>query len=300
VSVFLGITKSLPMKNSVLISALLIIGLFSKNTQTLYAQGKFISIEELDAKGLIKTKFVGTDNYSGHAVKLTVENLSADTAFVWVESGRRLDNPDEHKQDILIVREQKIILLPKQELKTGIFGFCCQASNAAPEPGKEFKIGQMSGGNLQWIATFLNKHSFDASTIQQAVWVFSNNHSAASIVTNKDPKIQSLRKAVAEKLNIVIPWYDIHYKKENAQVFSGKHERVTGTIKFYSNNNGHILINVRKENGLLMNTVANDIGIYGRSYQFPLDVGVTDWDAGKYFVNVYFDGNLKHRQEFQL
>jgi hypothetical protein len=288
------------MKNSVLFFALLIIGLFSKNTQTLYAQDKFVSIEELDSKGLIKTKFASTGRYSGNAAVLTLENLSTDTAFVWVEPGRRLDNPDEHKQDILIVKEQKIILLPKQEIRTDIFGFCCQASNGAPVENNEFKIGHMAGGNLQWIANFLNKNPFDITTIQQTVWVFSNNHSAASIITNKDPKIQSLRKTVAEKLNIVIPWYDIHYKKENAQVFSGKHERVTGIVKFYSNNNGNILINVRKENGLLMSTVANDIGIYGRSYNFPLDVNVADWDSGKYYVNVYFDGNLKHRQEFQL
>jgi hypothetical protein len=288
-----------PMKNSVLLFALLIIGFFPKATQTLYAQDKFVSIEELDSKKDIKTKFKGKGGYSGNCVTLIIENLTTDTAFVWVEPGRRLDNPDETKQDILIVKEQKIKLLPRQEIKTEVFGFCCQASNGSPSINTEFKIGQMADENLQWIANILDKNPFSEQTIQQAIWVFSNGHSAASIVSDKNQKIMSLRRAISSRLKISMPWYDIHYKKD-AQVFSGKHEKVTGEVKFYSNNNGTILINVRKENGLLMSTVANDVGIYGRSYNFPLSVTVEDWDPGKYFVNVYLDGNLKHRQEFQL
>lgn len=288
------------MKNSILLAAWLLIGLYPCDSQTLRAQDRFVSVEELAAKHHITTKFKGKGGYSGPCVTLTIENTTADTAFVWIEPGRRLDNPDSGAQDILIVKEQKIKLLPHQTQTADVFGFCCQAGNRGPAAGTEFGIGQMAGGNLQWIATFLNAHPFDVTTIQQTVWVFSDSHSAASIVSNKDPKIQSLRKAVAERLNIVIPWYDIHYKKEANQLFSGKYIRLTGDVSFRSNTNGFILVNVRKDNGLLMTTVANDMGVYGHSYSYPVDISIENWATGKYYVNVYLDGNLRQRQEFVL
>jgi len=198
------------MERTSLLTAVLIVGLFATQENTLYAHERFTSVQELSEKNIVDTRFMGLGNYSGHCVDLTVQNLTGDTAFVWVEPGRRLDNPDSGAQDILVVHEIRMVLLPHTKQTAPIFGFCCQASNKAPALNTEFKVGKMAEGNLPWIATFLSKKPYDPGTIQQAVWVFSDNHSTASIIGCKDPKIMDLRKAVAAKLNIVLPWYDIH------------------------------------------------------------------------------------------
>lgn len=287
------------MKNRFLFSALLIIGLFQAQPETAFA-GEYVSIETLTTQKKVKAQFKGLGSYSGPCVLLSLENLGKDTAYVRLEPGRRLDNPDSGAQDILVLRELLFVLLPHQKQSAEVFGFCCQAGNAAPKGGTEFGVGQMAGGNLQWIAEFMNAQKFDISTIQQTVWVFSDGHNAASIIGCKDPKIMSLRKAVAQKLGIVLPWYDIFYKKEPNQLFSGKHQRLTGEVKFRSNSNGFVHINVRNTQGLLMTTIASDMGVESRSYSYPIDIPVENWAAGKYYVNVYLDGNFRSKQEFVL
>ena len=286
------------MKNTCLIIPLLAALLLSP-IRPVYA-GEFVSVEKLAAENRVKAGFKSLGGYSGPCVSLSLENLTPDTAFVRLEPGRRLDNPDSTAQDILVLREMLVTLLPRQKQTVEVFGFCCQASNGAPRAGTEFGMGQMAGGNLQWVAEFLSTQRYDPATIQQTVWVFSNGHSAASITGCKDPAILSLRKAVAQRLGIVLPWYDIHYKKEPGRVFSGKHQRLTGDVRFHSNSNGFVLINVRNTQGLLMTTVANDMGVESRSYAYPVDISVENWAAGKYYVHVYLDGNLRSKQEFIL
>lgn len=269
--------------------------------QTACASEKFVSIAELQKNGSISVQMRSTGSYSGNCVNLQLKNNRSDTVFVWIEAGRRLDNPVETDQDILLVREEKMILPPYAEIKRMLFGFCCQASNAAPKSDTLFRIGSMAGGNLEWLAGFVGHKRYDTHTIQQAVWVFSDNHQLASVVAEKDPQIKELRTAMAKKLNINLPWYDIQYKTLEDAPFSGQHTRVTGEIEFRSNSAGFLSINVRNEAGMLMHVVTEEENaVYGSSYTVPLNIPVEHWGKGKYSVNVYIDGNLKKKQEFVL
>jgi len=268
---------------------------------TACASEKFISIAELQKNGSISVQMRSTGGYSGSCVHLQLKNNRSDTAFVWIEAGRRLDNPVETDQDILLVREEKIVLPPYAEVKRMLLGFCCQASNGAPKLDTTFRIGSMAGGNLEWLAGFISHKKYDTHTIQQSVWVFSDNHQLASVVAGKDPQIKELRRAMAKKLNINLPWYDIQYKTVEDAPFSGQHTRVTGEIEFSSASAGFLSINIRNEAGMLMHVVTEEENaVYGSSYTVPLNIPVEHWGKGKYSVNVYIDGNLKKKQEFVL
>ncbi|MGQ3131366.1 MAG: hypothetical protein ACT6RE_05200 [Flavobacteriales bacterium] len=266
-----------------------------------YASEKFKSIAELQENGSISVQMFSTGSYSGNCVNLQLKNNRSDTQFVWIEAGRRLDNPVETDQDILLVREEKIALPPFAKTQHLLFGFCCQASNGAPKLDTTFRIGAMAGGNLEWLAGFIGSKKYDTYTIQQAVWVFSDNHQLASVVAGKDPLIRELRIAMAKQLNITLPWYDVQYKTVENTPFSGQHTRVTGEIEFRSNAAGFLSINVRNEVGMLMHVVSEEENaVYGSTYTVPLNIPVEHWGKGKYSVNVYIDGNLKKKQEFVL
>jgi len=266
-----------------------------------YASEKFRSIEELQENGSVSVNIRSIGGYSGNCLSLQLKNNRSDTVFVRVEAGRRLDNPVETDQDILLVREEKIVLPPFAGTKRMLFGFCCQASNDAPKQDTTFGIGTMVGGNLEWLAGFIDHKKYDPSTIQQAVWVFSDNHQLASVIAGKDPLIKELRTAMAKKTNIVLPWYDVQYKILDSIPFSGQHTRVTGEIELTSASAGFLSINIRNEAGMLMYTVTEDENaLYGSTYTVPLNIPVEHWGKGRYTVNVYIDGNLKKKQEFML
>ncbi|MBL0913559.1 MAG: hypothetical protein IBJ09_14425 [Bacteroidia bacterium] len=266
-----------------------------------HASEKYRSIAELQENGSISVQILSTGGYSGNCVNLQMKNNRSDTQFVWIEAGRRLDNPVETDQDILLVREEKIALPPFAKTQRLLFGFCCQASNGAPKTDTTFRIGSMAGGNLEWLAGFIDHKKYDTYTIQQAVWVFSDNHQLASVVAGRDPLIIDLRKAMAKKLNITLPWYDIQYRTVDNTPFSGQHTRVTGEIEFSSASAGFLSINIRNEVGMLMHVVTEEENaLYGSTYTVPLNIPVEHWGKGRYSVNVYIDGNLKKKQEFVL
>ena len=67
----------------------------------------------LDNK-LVKAKAVSLGGYQDYCMNLNLKSLTNDSLIIIVEAGRRLNSIDEKNQDILITKEE-IIVLKKHE-----------------------------------------------------------------------------------------------------------------------------------------------------------------------------------------
>lgn len=267
----------------------------------IHAQNAYTSIEQLAKESKIELELKSLGGYQGSCVEINIKNLTSEKLQLWLEAGRRLDNTDPTQQDILVLKEQKFELKAHAESTINAYGFCCMAHNGSPSIGKKYTIGWMETGNLLWIAQYINEtNGLDQSIIQSAVWIFSNGNNPASMLLSKEEKVQDLKKAVASKLNIEIPWYEIYYKKDTNSVFSDKHYTLKGTIEYGLHNRGWISMVVRGPQKQIFHKFTETAFVEGGHYSYDVDLNIRNWPKGKYEIEIVLDDIMKKKIEFTI
>ena len=262
---------------------------------------KFTSIEKYIENNKLKAEIKGIGGYQESCLDISLKNNTPDTLFILLEPGRRIVCEDSTMQDIFIVKERRIILPPLASTKTDGYGFCCRASKRSPQKNINFKIGYMAPPDWIVLAEVINQNNFPKDAIQNAVWVLSDNHSMASIHSEKLEEIDLLRRTVAKIKGIVLPWYSITYEKDSTQLFSNKAERIFGNFDYYINKNVMVSINVRSTKGRLMATLITSEAQDPGKHDYKLNLNVKNWPKGDYDICVYEDySNLNFKKRFTI
>ncbi len=262
---------------------------------------KFISIEKLLKNNSVRGEISGLGGYQEYCIEFDITNNTADTLPVLIEPGRRLVSDDSTQQDILLVKEIRTLLLPRETKKLKGYGFCCEASMRSPGSRSGYSVGYMAPKPWIQLAEVINKNNFPPQAIQYAVWVLSDNHDISSIYGDNAESIDLLRRTVASIKGIELPWYSIAYEKDTAMLFSGRAERLWGTLEYHLKTNAIITINVRNKNGAIVAIIMKAMAHNPGPYLFDVDLQVKNWPKGDYEVSIYEDySNLNLRKKFTL
>jgi hypothetical protein len=245
---------------------------------------------------LIETKSLKVDveslgGHTGNCINMVVENLTEDYLKIWIEPGRRLVDIDAKYQDILIVKEQLLTLIPSEIKEIVVYGFCCESSKSSPRKGAKYSIGYMAPLNWIGVAEVINKGKFPTSAIQSAVWVVSDNHPISSISHTNINEIMPLRKAVGGVLGIENTWYMLTFALDTAVVFTGIHDRVIGDIDYYLRNNTLLTVVVKSPDGRVIETLVKESGMGPGKHVLNVDLNVRTWPKGKYEIVIVGDFN---------
>lgn len=262
---------------------------------------KITGIEELLNRGLLSVMLSSKGGYQEDCMQIVLRSNSPDTLHTAIEPGRRLIAEDSVYQDILIVKEQLITLLPRETKTISSYGFCCQSSDASPAKGSKFRLGYMAPPEWVRLAQLINKNSYPPEAIQHAIWVLSDNHDISSIHSDNINEIQALRELTAEIKGVKLPWYTLTYVKDTAHVFSNKAERVFGNFDYYVQNNGMVSIIVKTPDGRVVKKLVNNAASNPGTYTYYLNMDVSQLPKGTYLIFVYEDYNkLVLKKDFSI
>jgi len=249
----------------------------------------FISIEELTNKGLLETNIRGLGGYQEDCIEFDLQNKTSDTLLVYIEAGRRLTSVDTTIQDIFLVKNKKFKIFPRKKKKIKGYGFCCQSNKHAPYADAVFNIGHLAPDDWILLAEVINKNDFPAQSIQNAVWVLSDNHEFSSINAKDLATIQDLRKTIAEIKDIKIPWYTLTYATDTAKLFSNRPEQIVGNFNYRVKNNSVITISIKDKRGQILKRIVNAESKGPGEYNFNLNMNILKWKKGEYAVYIYQD-----------
>ena len=232
---------------------------------------------------------------------MAIENNGFDTCFAWIEAGRRLVSEDDKQQDIFIVKNQYVMVVPRTKGKFNVFGFCCQSHDVSPLAGTVFKIGYIESKDWQTLANVVNANDFEMGAIQHAVWAVSNNHPVSSIDKGKDEKNLLLLQTVAGIKHIELPWYNIDYKKSNDRLFSNVPSHIYSEINYNLPYNGEVSIVVRDRYGIIQTTLLEDVPKNEGKNKYFFDLDISGWKDGNYTVEVVLDDNkIIEKKKFEI
>lgn len=261
----------------------------------------FVSIEKLVKTRKLIAKATGLGGHRENCIELDLQNPTNETLKVLIEPGRRLIAKDSSFQDILLVKKNEIILKPHEKLKVLAYGFCCQSRDSSPKKGAKFSLGKMAPQPWVKLANVISENSFPASSVQSAVWVLSDNHPFSSIHATDLRQIDLLRRTVAKIKGVELTWYTVTYVEDGTSVFSGKHNKVAGSLEYFLKDNAKVTILVNDKSGKPVTILTKDVLRGKGSYTFYMDLSVEDWPRGEYDVMVYENGtNVNIKKTFSL
>lgn len=249
----------------------------------------FISIEELTKTGRLKTNIIGLGGYREECIEFDLQNKTDDTLFVYIEAGRRLLSVDTTIQDIFLVKNKKFKLFPRKRKKVKGYGFCCQSSKHAPYEDAVFNLGYLAPDDWILLAEVIDKNDFPTQSIQNAVWVLSDNHEFSSVTAKDLLTILDLRKTIAQIKDIKIPWYTLSYQTDTARLFSNRPEKIIGNFNYRVKNNSVITISIKDKRGQIIRKIVNAESKGPGEYNFNLDMDILKWKKGEYAVYIYQD-----------
>ncbi len=249
----------------------------------------FSSVKELTNKGFLETKIRGLGGYQKDCIEFDLQNKTSDTLLVYIEAGRILTSVDTAIQDIFLVKNLKFKIFPRKRKKIKGYGFCCQSKKNAPYVDAKFNLGYLASDDWILLAEVINKNNFPAQSIQNAVWVLSDNHAFSSINAKDLSTIQDLRKTIAKIKDLEIPWYTLRYATDTAKLFSDRPEQIVGNFNYRVKNNSVITISIKDKRGQIVKRMVNAESKGPGEYEFNLNLNVLRWKKGEYAVYIYQD-----------
>lgn len=197
-----------------------------------------ISLQEAIDQRLVKVKITSLGTYQGESTLMEIQNLSKKDLKIEIEPGRKLLADDDKYQNLLVVKQEEVIVNAGKQVMKKIVGFCCESNDAGPNTKVKYTTKNLADNGLVMLARYIdaNYSQLNTQSIQQAVWAVSNNHATAAITTNNE-KEMSLKNMVCAIKNEPIPWYII--KQKIYQTANGRIHLVNDSLigkMAYSNN----------------------------------------------------------------
>jgi hypothetical protein len=250
----------------------------------------------------VEVVFKSLGTYKGFCMAMRIKNLSPDTLFVLVEAGRRLNSLVDKNQDILIVKEEIIVLTRKEIKDIVIKGYCCQASNRCPDKGAGYDVNKMADSNLVKVARFVNIHAYGEEIEQEAVWAISDKYSVATVSSANDSLLKPVREMIASITGEELPWYTLITKK---YVYAGGvilivPTTLRGQLQYSNDKENYATLSVLNEKGMQVCQVKNEWLKAGANLNYNLELPIKGLAKGKYRVELKTSEKQLAKREFEI
>lgn len=221
----------------------------------------------------------------GLELNYSVSNLLNDSLFINVPAGWRFNSNGGKNdyQDILMTRQEILVLKPKETKKFNMKGYCCEATKSGPKSGVPYTLGKMADSSLVYLARYLNTNPIDQNTQQYAVWAISDNRQTASITHKNDSLAGLLRNFVSGLKGEPLPWYTL-LKKAVITAYGDVQDypvRFKATIPYTVSQNCYSYCYIIDEKG---NTVSEILGswLQPQNNQYSANFNVAGLKKGEY------------------
>jgi hypothetical protein len=270
----------------------------------LQVQGKHqtLSLKKALELNVVKASAISLGGHADYCMKMNLKNLINDSLIVIVEAGRRLNSLDDKNQDILITKEEIIVLMKHEDKWFKVKGYCCQASNHSPPVNSKYAVNTLADSNLVRLANYLNKNSFDQNVEQQAIWAISDLRPTAQITAKNDSLLVPLRQLVANLKGEPLPWYTVI---SATHVFtSGIMETyplwLRGKLEYAIDKDCYTTLHIMDAKGAEVCQIIRQWALAGGDKKFDLNIPLKGLAKGKYTIELNTPDKQLVKKEFEI
>jgi len=282
--------------NRIIFMNLIMLSLFTE------ARQQKLSLKKALELNVVKASAQSLGGHADYCMNMNLKNLISDSLIIIVEAGRRLNSIDDQNQDILITKEEIIVLMKHEDKWFRVKGYCCQANNHSPATNAKYDINTLADSNLVKLARYLNSNSFDTNVEQQAIWAISDKKPTAQITAKNDSLLVPLRQLVANLKDEPLPWYTIISK---TIVFSGGSMEtyplwLRGKLSYTNDKDCYTTLHILNNKGEEVCQIIKQWALTGGEHIFDLNIPLKGLAKGKYTIEVNAPDKQLVKREFEI
>lgn len=259
------------------------------------------SLADAMAKKLITFIPKATGTYGASSVLLDIVSLTKDPIKVKVPAGTVFDAPEEGDQDFILMEELMVSLKPSLPHKQKVNGFCMNKSGSVPSLNTTFALKTESRKNLVALKTYMTGKKVGPSTMQDAVWVLTNNSSIANIDGQPAKVVGDLRDYLAKLTGQENPWHTAVQQTQvvNQQIVSTP-VQITGSIDLLVKKDDVIYEEIVTSAGVVKEKTQTITTKRDSQLNYKFRIMVRGWASDKYKVNVYHNNKVVKSYNFDV
>jgi hypothetical protein len=146
-----------------------------------------------------------------------IKNTSIQKLDLKFPVGTHLKSDDPGLQDLIVVKEQILVLQPNQTWEQPLVGMCIQKSNQSPGDGNLYHLADVIQGPMKTCAERIARDQIFNGCGQDAMWALSDGQDIGWIETENDQE-KGLRQLVADLKGVENPWYTTAHETNNNQL----------------------------------------------------------------------------------
>jgi hypothetical protein len=263
-----------------LLFGVLMIGTFTPNVLLFGAEDvESLNLHQAIKQGYLRADAISTGGSSAHCLSLTLKSLHNRSIEVRVTPGTLMTASDH--QDILITREEVLVLQPHQSMKRDLYGFCTQPSEATPEENTAFKITE---GSPVWqeLAALLQKENLNASAEQSVVWACTDEYPLSGVRLARGNRTE-LTALIERERGAEIPFYETDYGDILNRPFERELLEVKGAMVHHTNKTGAASLKVYDPEGNMVYDIFEGKQLHSdATYTFRFRIMGTYLPEGEY------------------
>ena len=256
--------------------------------QTAYAgKRKLVFLKALEQK-LIQAKALSKGGFKGYCMTVQVKNTGPDSLEIIFEPGQLLNSCSDAYQDILIVKEEHLLLKKFESKSIALKGYCCQASNCSPAKNSTYDFSKKADSSLIKLAKYLSLRRFEEGIEQQAVWAVSNNKPTATIAGNPIAETKALREFVSSLKSEKIPWYNLtcYNRTDSRGYIHSTPVQLEGQLHYSLTSPEYLTFTILDAKDRVVCYLISGWGLVGKNQVFDVNIPVVSLDSGTYRVEL--------------
>ncbi len=246
-------------------------------------------------KNIINIKVQGNPSSPHYFQPLSVEltNNTNKNIVITIPNGQRFVSDSTEIQDIIITQEEMIALKSHQTVKKKLFGMCVQQSNSSSMETDFFHLGDIASGNLQKLASEIEKNKSFNTLGQYAIWALTDNYPIEEISGFDENNSHYYQKYVSNLLNISTPELKpTNYKKYYQRTIT-KERSLVGKFKYNIHSNSSITMGLFNEQNIIVRELYNNPNQEAGEHEFKYAFDMETYNDPRYYIRLIINGKIK-------
>ena len=233
---------------------------------------------------------------SSHYIKpvvINIQNLKNTSVLVRIDNGLELKANDSSYQNMIITKEELIVLNPLEKKTFELYGMCTEPSDKAPDGKTTYSSGKLASAGLCEVTQLIQKSKYFDIIGQNAVWATISKSNLEDITGFDSTEARQLQKLVSKITGKPLP--PPPAKNDYLHNFECREfvASVGGSFEFASSRKMSVVVAMFDKNNIVVRELYKNTNVEPGTHKFNYEFDATVYNDDYYYIRFIANDDIK-------